>query len=152
MTEITQNIHRRRAAQFVREGFSLIELMIAITIMGILAAIIVPNFMSYLQKARISNTKATIRTFEQAITMYQADMAQYPTALRDLIKQPADEKAAKKWQGPYLKKKDVPQDPWGNKYQYRPTPEAENPYELYSYGPKGKGAPKQEWISVWDEN
>ena len=151
MTDVLNTIKNRRAQDYARDGFTIIEILIAITIIGLLMAVIVPNFMGYLERGRKSNAKSTIKTFEQALLMYQMDIGQYPNALRDLVKKPAEENIAKKWEGPYLKKKSIPLDPWNNKYQYRPTPEAENPYELYTRGSKGRGASKSEWISVWDE-
>ncbi len=135
----------------VRDGFTLMEVMIAIAIVAIIAAVIAPGLFRYLETAKKSNAKSTIRVLEGAITLYQAQVGQLPANLRDLVKAPRDEKLRRKWEGPYLKQKEVPADPWGNKYQYRVTPQGENPYELYSYGPKGKGTPKNEWLSVWDE-
>ena len=116
------------------------------------AAVIAPGLFRYLETARKSNAKSTIRVLEGAITLFQAQVGQFPTKLSDLIKAPRDEKLRKKWDGPYIKQKEIPNDPWGNKYQYRITPQGDNSYELYSYGPKGKGATKTEWISVWDED
>jgi general secretion pathway protein G len=130
-------------------GFTLIELMIAIIIIGLLAAVAVPAFMGYLGRARVQAAKSTIRTFEEAIMMYQQDTGQLPQRLDDLVKRPA---GIEGWlEGGYLhKKKKIDPDPWGNKYQYRPTPEgAEHSYELYSFGSKGKKAKKEEWIDVW---
>ena len=135
----------------VREGFTLMEVMIAIAIVAIIAAVIGPGLFRYLETAKKSNAKSTIRVFEGAITLYQAQVRQFPTNLRDLVKPPREEQLRKRWEGPYIQQKEIPSDPWGNKYQYRITPQGENPYELYSYGPKGKGAPKIEWLSVWDE-
>ena len=136
----------------MHKGFTLIEIMIAIAIIAIMAAVIGPGIFQYLETAKKSNAKSTIRVLEGAITLYQAQVGQLPANLRDLVKAPRDEKLRKKWEGPYLKQKEVPTDPWGNKYQYRVTPQGENPYELHSYGPKGKGTPKSEWLSVWDED
>lgn len=82
--------------------------------------------------------------------MFNAHTGQYPARLNDLLKKPADEKIARKWEGPYLKAKEVPEDAWGSKYVYKLTPQAEHKYDLYSYGPNGKGSPKEEWISVWN--
>ena len=68
--------------------------------------------------------------------------------LRDLGKKPSDEKTDA-LERPYIESKEEPKDGFGNKFHYAVTPGAENPYELYSYGPKGKGAPKKEWIDAW---
>jgi general secretion pathway protein G len=147
----TENkMHARNA--YVREGFSLIEMLIVFAVMAIAAAIIVPNMMSYLGGAKIKKAKADVRAINLDISRYYMDTNQYPSTLKDLITRPADERVSKKWMGPYLSKKDVPRDPWGAKYVYQVTPEnAAHPYELYSHGPNGKKSPKAEWISVWDE-
>ncbi len=137
--------------RYARAGFTLIELMIAIAILGILMAIVVPNYLAYQERAKKRAAKSTLQVFKGAILMYQSDIGQFPTRLRDLLLRPREERLAKKWEGPYLERKEVPSDPWGNKYQYKVTPGGPNPYEFYSYGPKGKGAPKVEWLSVWDE-
>lgn len=139
-------IYSQRSA---KDGFTLIEIMVAIAIVAILT-VAVPNFMGYLQTAKKSKATTTLRTFDQAITLFNVQTGQYPQSLRDLIRRPSDEKIARKWQdGGYLKGKEVPEDPWGNSYRYRLTPGQEHPYELYSYGPKGKDAPKAEWFNVW---
>lgn len=134
-----------------RSGFSLLEIMVAIAIIGIMMAIIIPNFMSYRKNANKSAATSNLQMFDNAILMYNMHTGQLPSRLQDLIKKPSDAKIANKWEGPYLGKiKEIPEDPWGNKYQYKLTPQGEqHKYELYSYGPDGKGAPKEEWISVW---
>jgi general secretion pathway protein G len=134
-----------------QSGFSLTEIMIAIAIMAILAVTVVPGFMAYLNRAKVSRAKQDLRAIQAGIDMYYGDIGQYPASLRDLVKRPADEKIGRKWQEGYIKGKDVPKDPWGNKYQYELTQGKEHPYELYSYGKNGKGSPSSEWISVWDE-
>jgi general secretion pathway protein G len=84
--------------------------------------------------------------------MYKTNINSFPPRLKDLIDKPKDERAAKKWQGPYIDKEEVPEDPCNNKYHYKINAEgAKRPYELLSYGPNGKGSPKTEWISVWEE-
>lgn len=140
-----------RLAMAARAGFTIIELIIAMAIIAILAGVVVPNFFSYVGKARIQSSREVIHALEGAITVYNAHTGQFPTRLQDLVKKPADKALEKKWQGPYLKQKEISTDPWGARYVYQVTPQAEHPYELYSYGPNGKSAPKSEWISVWDE-
>jgi general secretion pathway protein G len=137
------------AEKQVKAGFTLIEIMIAVTILGILAALAGTAVFGYLARARVTSAKSTLKILDQAIVMFNADTGLYPETLRDLVKKPANEKAASNWlEGGYLKKKEVPLDPWGHKYQYRVTPDAENPFELYSYGPGGKNA-KSGRIDVW---
>ena len=137
--------------KYARAGFSLMEIMIAVMILGLVAGLVGPRVMQFLEDSRIRAAKATLLTFKDAITMYQLDVHQLPTKLKDLIKKPAGE-AAKRWKHSYLNKEEEPEDPWGNKYSYKLTAGGKHPYELMSYGSAdGKSTPKEQWISVWDE-
>jgi len=136
----------------VQKGFTLIELMIAIAILGLIvagAALVIPGVM---ERARKSNAESTLRALKQSIQLYNLDTGSYPSRLKDLVKRPAEERIARKWQkGGYFDRKEIPLDPWNNKYKYQVTPDQERPYQLYSYGSsKGKATPKVERMSVWD--
>ena len=139
-----------------RSGFTLIELMIVIMIIGILGGILVPAVNNALKKAKAGTAKTLLMKFKSGIAEYRGDTNQYPTTLKDLLKRPksGDEKVTKKWNGPYGFEEgteDVPEDPWGERFVYKVTPQpAKHPYELYSHGPNGKGSPKEERIDVWD--
>ncbi len=130
----------------VRDGFSLIELMIVIAIIGLLMAVTGPALMNYLERAKKSNTQSTLRVLKGAMTTYYADIGNYPERLRDLVKVPQDQELANKWGGPYVESKTEPRDGWGNKFRYQRTPGAQNAYELFSRGPAGS----KRKISVWD--
>ena len=134
-----------------RAGFSLMEIMIAVTILGLVMAMVGPALNNTLKKGKIRTTKSTMRSFKDAISSYQMEVGKIPQTLKDLIKKPREESAAKKWEGPYIEKEDIPEDPWGENFVYKLTPGSKHPYELYSRGPNGVDAPKEEWISVWDE-
>jgi general secretion pathway protein G len=134
----------------LKQGFSLIELVIAIAILGILSAIVIPNFLSYLRNANISAAENTIKTLKQGINAFYSKSGEYPKSLEDLVKRPADV-PAKKWGGPYIGGEEeepvVPQDPWNIDYVYKLNPKgAKPPYQLYSWGPNGEGSPEDEWI------
>jgi len=130
-----------------QKGFTLIELMIAITVLAIMSVVVIPGFLSYLETARIGSAKENLRVFDSAITQYQLAVGQLPSRLKDLVKAPSDEKAKKKWPGSFLKKTEIPEDPWHEQFQYKiSAPGSKNQYELYSFGPKGKGSPKETWI------
>jgi general secretion pathway protein G len=137
--------------RYSKDGFTLIEILIAVAIVLIMGAVVVPGFLGYMKRAKMTGAKSTLQGMKTAINQFNLDINQYPATLKDLIKRPSgDETVAKKWMGPYLDTKDIPADPWGARYQYKVTEGQEDPYELYSFGPKGRGAPKVEWISVWD--
>ena len=83
------------------------------------------------------------------IKLYQTHVGQYPAKLTDLVKAPSDEKAKKKWRGPYAKDEDI-EDGFENPLQYKINPAgSRTQYMLYSFGPEGRGSPESEWIGVW---
>jgi general secretion pathway protein G len=136
----------------VRDGFTFIELVIAIAILALLALVVGPLVMGQLDKARMSSTRSNLSSIKTATDMFKVDTGKYPTKLRDLVEKPKEEAVARNWQkGGYLQGAEVPQDAWHEDFVFKRTPEGKNPYELYSYGPNGPSAPKEEWISVWKE-
>lgn len=134
--------------QSLRRGFSLIETMIVIAIIVAFMGVAVPNIMGALEKNKVSSTKTSLHGYKQAIDMFYADTASYPTDLNDLIEKPADERIAAKWANPYMDK--LPQDGWSHDFQYEKTPQAAHPYNLYSFGPNGEDGAEEEHLSVWE--
>lgn len=125
-------------------GFTLIEIMVVVVILGILAAIAVPRIMSRPDTARITKAKQDIRVIENALKLYRLDNFSYPSTeqgLDALVEEPAGEPPAKNWKsGGYLDR--LPQDPWGNPYQYL-NPGVKSELDLYTLGadnrPGGEG-------------
>ena len=102
-----------------RGGFTLLELLVVIVIIGLLAAYVGPKYFSQLGKSEVTVAKAQIEAFDKSLDTYRLDVGRYPNAeegLNALMAAPPS--AGAKWNGPYLKK-GVPLDPWGNAYQYR---------------------------------
>lgn len=135
-----------------KPGFSLLEIMIAVTIMGILAAVVGPALFGYLARAKVSKTKTELRFFKQQIEQFNADIGEYPKTLNDLVVCPKGLES--KWFGGgvaglkgagYLKS--LNKDAWGNPYVYKPEGSDGNPYTLYSYGPDKKD--KKGLIDAW---
>ncbi len=117
-------------------GFTLLELLVVIVIIGLLAAYVGPKYFAQLGKSEVTIAKAQIESFEKALDTYRLDVGNYPTSeegLNALLIKPA---TAAKWNGPYLKK-DVPLDPWGNTYTYR-APGNKSDFEIISYGKDGQ--------------
>ncbi len=118
-------------------GFTLLELLVVIVIIGLLAAYVGPKYFSQLGKSEVTIAKAQIESFEKALDTYRLDVGRYPTTeegMAALMTAPAS--ATAKWNGPYLKKA-IPQDPWGHAYQYR-APGARAEYEIMSTGKDGQ--------------
>lgn len=129
-------VKKQKKRNGARVGFTFIELAIALMILGIFAAIAVPQYFKWVEKGRRQATESTINTFKTAIFQFNSDTNTYPRTLNDLVRKPSDELLAKKWRGPYIEGDEIPQDPYGNEYVYRVTPGARHPYELYSHGPQ----------------
>jgi len=120
----------------LQSGFTLLELLVVMVIIGLLAAYVAPRYFSQIGKSEVQVAKAQIDSFEKAIEQYRLDTRRLPNAeqgLQALIVKPANEPG---WNGPYLKKA-VPADPWGRPYVYR-QPGQNGEYDLVSYGRDGK--------------
>src|ERR1700747_37679 len=92
-------------------GFTLVELLLVLVILGILAAIVIPKFSGRTEQAREQQAGTQISTFKTALDAFEIDTGSYPKALVDLIVPPRD---AQNWRGPYLQSDTIPKDPWGN--------------------------------------
>ena len=125
------------AANFRKShGFTLLELLVVIVIIGLLAGYVAPRYFSQVGKSEIQVAKAQIDALDKALDQYRLDLRRYPTAdegLQALVTKPANEP---NWNGPYLKKA-VPNDPWGRPYIYR-VPGQKSEFDLLSYGRDGK--------------
>lgn len=126
---------RRRAAR----GFTLIEIMVVVVIMGVLAALVVPRLMGRTDDARILAAKQDIATLMQALKLYRLDNQRYPTTeqgLQALVTRPTAAPIPQNWKtGGYLDR--LNRDPWGNPYQYL-SPGTRGEIDVFSYGADGK--------------
>lgn len=134
-------------------GFTLIEIMVVVVILGILAALVVPQVMNRPDQAKVTVAKGDIKAIGAALDMYKLDNYSYPSTqqgLDALVKKPGGNPQPKNWnRDGYLKR--VPKDPWGNEYQYL-SPGTQGQYDLYSYGADGKqgGTDLNADIGNWD--
>ncbi|SFW37696.1 type II secretion system major pseudopilin GspG [Nitrosovibrio sp. Nv17] len=128
-----RSVQRRASTQ---KGFTLLELLVVMVIIGLLAGYVAPKYFSQVGKSEVKAAQAQIDAIEKALDQYRLDVGRYPATeqgLGSLVTRPANES---KWQGPYLKKM-VPPDPWGRPYVYR-NPGEHSEFDLYSYGKDGQ--------------
>ncbi|HEX7226576.1 MAG TPA: type II secretion system major pseudopilin GspG [Candidatus Binatia bacterium] len=116
-------------------GFTLVELIVVVIIIGLLAGLVLPQFIRQEEKAKLRTTKAQIELFGTALDTFRLDVGRYPTTdegLQALRQKPG---GLERWDGPYLRK-DLPLDPWSKPYAYR-SPGEHGPYDIVSYGADG---------------
>ena len=118
-------------------GFSLLELLVVIVIIGLLAGYVAPRYFSQVGKSEIQVARAQIESLEKALDQYRLDMRRYPSPEEGLEALVAKPSTAQAWSGPYLKKA-VPSDPWGRPYVYRTPGTKGGEFEVVSYGRDGK--------------
>jgi general secretion pathway protein G len=130
-------------------GFTLLELLVVMVLIGLLAGFVAPRYFAQVGKSQVKVAKAQIDALDKALDQYRIDVGRYPTTeegLQALRVQPGSEA---KWAGPYLKK-DVPNDPWGHPYVYQ-QPGAHGDFDLISYGKDGRpgGTGEDADITSW---
>ncbi len=146
-----------KRAEFRRKrpgGFTLMEMLIVLAILGLLLAMVGPRLLKSGKQADISTTKSQIKLLQACLDHFYLDMKEYPATdqgLESLVAGTAGAEAttASRWKGPYTKTGELPLDPWGNEYQYRYPPEnsrADLP-EIWSYGPDGQDNTEDDVVS-----
>lgn len=139
----------------VARGFTLIEIMVVVVIMGVLAALLVPNLMGSVDDARIKAARADMSTLMTALTLYKLHNQHYPSTeqgLQALLTKPTSGPSANNWQaGGYLTTPTLPTDPWHHPYQYL-SPGLKHEVEIFSLGADGQpgGVGNDADIGLWD--
>ena len=141
--------------RFIKDnkGFTLIEIMVVLIIIGLLASIVVPRLMGRTEEAKRTKTAVQIRNFQSALDLYKLDSGNYPTTdqgLQALVEKPAIGEIPKNWkEGGYIDK--IPKDAWGNNYIFI-SPGIHTDFDLYSYGADGEegGEGKNADIQSWN--
>src|SRR5262245_49805693 len=142
---------RKRSARVGEQGFTLVEILVVITISGLIMGLVGPRVLNYLSDAKAKAARIQIASFASALDLYFLDTGRYPTSsegLAALVQRPGNAMA---WNGPYLKGNLVPADPWGNAYIYR-LPGQHGTYDIMSYGSDGQegGTGSASDITSWE--
>jgi len=123
---------KRRGKEKRRQGgFTLIEILIVVLIIGLLASFVAPNLIGRYERSKEEIAKAQVEMLSSGVLSFKLDLGRYPNSMDELLKS-----TDTKWRGPYLSKQSLPKDPWGRDYQYK-VPGDHGPFDLYSLGPDG---------------
>lgn len=114
-------------------GFTLIELLVVLLILGLLGGLVGPRVLKYLGGAKSDTAALQIQELGVGLDLFHLEVGRYPTTEEGLVALSDEPAGADNWNGPYLKKKDIPADPWGHPYRYR-SPGEHGDYDLYSLG------------------
>lgn len=146
--------NHNRATAFSRTGsqtgFTFLEIMLVVVIIGILVSIVGPRLVGQSEKAKVGASSAQLSNLKTCLTNYELNASRFPTTdegLEALIEKPGGLDDVD-WAGPYLDSMEVPEDPWHNPYQYRHPPENHRDYDLWSYGPDGQDGTEDD-ITNW---
>jgi len=141
-----QTNHKRRES-----GFTLIELLVVLVILGLLAGLVGPNVMKYVGSSKIEVTRAQLEDLSAGLDLFKLDVGRYPDSEEGLQVLVEGNDTIPGWNGPYLRKKRVPLDPWNNDYVYE-IPGQGNDYDLISLGADGEpeGTGEDADLNAWD--
>jgi general secretion pathway protein G len=120
-------------------GFTLIEMLVVLTIIGLILGLVGPRVLTYLSESRVKTARLQIESLGSALDLFYVDEGRYPSGsegLSALVQRPD---GVEIWNGPYVKGGKIPLDPWGHAYQYRTIADHSPPYEITSLGPDGRG-------------
>ena len=132
---------RSRRGQF---GFTLVEILVVLVILGLLFGLVAPRAIDYLSRAKTDVAKMQMENFATSLDLFRLDVGRYPIqeeGLRALVTKPRE---AERWNGPYLKDREVPLDPWDREYIYRTPGSHGGPYDLSSLGADGRDGGEDE--------
>lgn len=124
------SLYKRKSRK--EAGFTLIEILIVVIIIGLIASLIAPNLIGRFERSKEEIAKTQVEMLSSGVLSFKLDVGRYPASLEELVKS-----TDAKWRGPYLSKQTVPRDPWDQEYQYK-VPGEHGPFDLYSLGPNGK--------------
>jgi general secretion pathway protein G len=127
---------RRRSSKARQRGFTLVEILVVITIIGLIMSLVGPRVLNYLSDSKVKAAKIQIQSFTSALELFYLDAGRYPTSSEGLTALVKSTGGLSAWNGPYLKGGALPNDPWGKPYVYR-SPGERSPFEITSFGADG---------------
>jgi general secretion pathway protein G len=128
---------RRRSRMHGQRGFTLVEMLVVITIIGLIMSLVGPRVLNYLGESKVKAAKIQIQSFASALDLFYLDSGRYPSTSEGLAALVKPAAGLATWNGPYVKGGVLPNDPWGRPYMYR-SPGERSPYEIVSYGADGQ--------------
>jgi general secretion pathway protein G len=128
---------RKRPTRRTQAGFTLVEMLVVISIIGLIVALVGPRVLNYLTESKVKAAKIQIEGFSTALDLFYLDLGRYPSGSEGLAALTERPGSADGWSGPYLRGGLVPNDPWGHSYLYR-APAERGPYEIISFGSDGQ--------------
>lgn len=128
---------RKRGGKAGQDGFTLVEMLVVITIIGMIMALVGPRVLNYLSESRVKAAKIQIQNFSNALDLFYLDAGRFPSSSEGLIALAHPVSGVTTWNGPYVKGGAVPNDPWGNAYVYK-QPGEQAAYEIRSLGSDGQ--------------
>jgi general secretion pathway protein G len=120
-----------------QQGFTLVEMLVVITIIGLIMGLIGPRVLNYLSESKVKTAKIQLQSFASALDLFYLDAGRFPSSSEGLAALVRQTPGVAAWNGPYLKGGNVPKDPWNNGYLYR-SPGEHGPYDIISYGSDGQ--------------
>jgi general secretion pathway protein G len=127
----------RRRARGGEAGFTLVEILVVITIIGLIMALVGPRVLNYLAESKVKAARIQVESFASSLDLFYLDAGRYPTSSEGLAALAQRPGGIDAWNGPYLRTGAVPNDPWGHPYVYR-SPGEHGPYDIVSYGADGQ--------------
>jgi general secretion pathway protein G len=140
----------RRITKAAAAGFTLIEILVVLAIIGLLVGLVAPHVLGQLGDAKVKTAHIQIESFKNALDIYFIDTGRYPNSREGLAALEARPSGMARWNGPYIKGDSIPHDPWDNAYLYRSPGQNGRPYDIISLGPQGQeGGTGAQQITSW---
>ncbi len=132
-----RNANDKRRQEWGQQGFTLVEMLVVITIIGLIMGLIGPRVLNYLSESKVKAAKIQLQSFSSALDLFYLDAGRFPSTSEGLAALVQRTPGVAAWNGPYLKGGAVPNDPWNHPYLYR-APGEHGPYDIMSYGSDGQ--------------